>query len=113
MEKKTDIRAVDYEDYSMKVEINDAGKVVCCSEPKPTFVQIRIGDDWARFDNCASLQEFLDKVQEYGKLRKALDVAMECMQKCKTRDHIGAVCRTPEFVEEYERKISEIMKGGE
>lgn len=85
--------------------------IVSINPPKITEIRIQIGDDYASYKDCASLQEFLDNVKEYASLRKALDVAMECMQKCKTRDHIGAVCRTPEFVEEYERKISEIMKG--
>ena len=47
-------------------------------------------------------------VWEYiARTRKALELAITGIKNCKTRDHIGAVCRIPEYVD----KILEQIKG--
>lgn len=46
--------------------------------------------------------------EEYAKMKERLLLALECMNQCKTRDHIGAVCRTPEYVDTCLAKIAAI-----
>ena len=38
--------------------------------------------------------------------RKALELAITGLKNCKTRDHIGAVCRTPEYVDKVLEQIT-------
>lgn len=38
--------------------------------------------------------------------RKALELAITGLKNCKTRDHIGAVCRTPEYVDKILEQIT-------
>ena len=44
---------------------------------------------------------------------KALEVAIMGLKNCKTRDHIGAVCRTPEYIDKILGQIDTITKGGD
>lgn len=46
-------------------------------------------------------------VWEYiERTRKALELAITGLKNCKTRDHIGAVCRTPEYVDKVLEQIT-------
>ena len=47
---------------------------------------------------------------EANKRQKALEIAKEVLQACKTRDHIGAICRTPEYVDKGLEKIDAILQ---
>lgn len=44
--------------------------------------------------------------QELIRTRKALELAITGLKNCKTRDHIGAVCRTPEYVDKVLEQIT-------
>ena len=44
--------------------------------------------------------------QELIRTRKALELAITGLKNCKTRDHIGAVCRTPEYVDNVLEQIT-------
>ena len=90
---------------------------VCIKPPK-----IQIGDEWATFKDCASLQEFFDKVQTYAKLQKALDVATGGL--CDIRDWDADIPGQPLSSYPYQvraiqrfshnklQKIDKIMKEG-
>lgn len=41
-------------------------------------------------------------------LIKQLHIAIDCMKACATRDHIGAICRTPQYVEKALQEINEL-----
>lgn len=43
---------------------------------------------------------------ELERTRKALELAVTGLKNCKTRDHIGAVCRTPEYVDKILEQIT-------
>lgn len=45
--------------------------------------------------------------------KNALCIALEALNKCKTREHIGAVCRIPDFVDSKIEEIREIIRKGE
>ena len=42
--------------------------------------------------------------------RKALELAIMGLKNCKTRDHIGAVCRTPEYVDKILEQITATLE---
>lgn len=44
--------------------------------------------------------------QELIRAHKALELAITGLKNCKTRDHIGAICRTPEYVDKILEKIT-------
>lgn len=44
--------------------------------------------------------------QELICTRKALELAITGLKNCKTRDHIGAVCRIPEYVDKVLEQIT-------
>ena len=44
--------------------------------------------------------------EELIRTRKALELAITGLKNCKTRDHIGAVCRTPEYVDKVLEQIT-------
>lgn len=44
--------------------------------------------------------------EELIRTRKALELAITGLKNCKTRDHIGAVCRTPEYVDKILEQIT-------
>lgn len=48
---------------------------------------------------------------ELERTRRALELAMTGLKNCKTRDHIGAVCRIPEYVDKILGQINTITKG--
>lgn len=52
--------------------------------------------------------KFVDANIENIKLKNQLALAVDGLKNCKTRDHIGAVCRTPEYVDGVLKKISDI-----
>ena len=45
-------------------------------------------------------------------LTKQLEIAKAGLLRCKTRDHIGAICRTPEFVDSVLKEIEEANPTG-
>lgn len=45
-------------------------------------------------------------VSKLTRTRKALELAITGLKNCKTRDHIGAVCRTPEYVDNVLEQIT-------
>ena len=49
--------------------------------------------------------------QKLKNTRKALELAITGLKNCKTRDHIGAVCRTPEYVDNILEQITALTKG--
>ena len=51
-------------------------------------------------------QKVIDLKQEIDGTRKALELAITGLKNCKTRDHIGAVCRTPEYVDKILEQIT-------
>lgn len=50
-------------------------------------------------------------ITEFIRTRKALELAITGLKNCKTRDHIGAICRIPEYVDKVLEQISTITKG--
>ena len=107
--------ADDFSGASMYVDWDKANKAVAYPQ-KITEVNIQIGDEYATFKDCASLQEFLDKVQEYTKLRKALDVATAALSSISSIDGTNKspmclVAAMALIAHNAEIKISEIMKG--
>ena len=51
-----------------------------------------------------------DLWQELIRTRKALELAITGLKNCKTRDHIGAVCRTPEYVDKILEQIKTALE---
>lgn len=52
--------------------------------------------------------KFIESDIENIKLKKQLELAIEGLKNCKTREHIGAICRTPEYVDSILQQISDI-----
>lgn len=52
--------------------------------------------------------KFVDANIENIKLKNQLALAVDGLKNCKTRDHIGAVCRIPKYVDGVLKKISDI-----
>lgn len=52
-----------------------------------------------------------ERTEELIRARKALELAITGLKNCKTRDHIGAVCRTPEYVDKILGQINATIKG--
>lgn len=48
--------------------------------------------------------------EELIRTRKALEIAITGLKNCKTRDHIGAVCRTPEYVDKILEQIKTALE---
>lgn len=69
------------------------------------FVDLRKVSCWAYIDDFLALET------ESERARKALELAITGLKNCKTRDHIGAVCRTPEYVDKILGQINAIIKG--
>jgi hypothetical protein len=59
---------------------------------------------WANGGNGASGSESLWLT--LIRTRKALELAITGLKNCKTRDHIGAICRTPEYVDKVLEQIT-------
>lgn len=49
-------------------------------------------------------------IKESDSTRKALELAITGLKNCKTRDHIGAVCRTPEYVDKILEQIKTTLE---
>lgn len=49
-------------------------------------------------------------IDAYNSTRKALELAITGLKNCKTRDHIGAVCRIPEYVDKVLEQITAEQK---
>lgn len=45
------------------------------------------------------------------KLRKQLIIAKIGLEQCKTRDHVGAICRIPEYVDKVFQAIDKLEEG--
>ena len=66
---------------------------------------------WANGGNGASGSESLWLT--LIRARKALELAITGLKNCKTRDHIGAICRTPEYVDKVLEQITALTEGGD
>ena len=66
----------------------------CCTNSKCEFGQQAIP------------RQYIDNLITY---KSALDVALDALNQCKTREHIGAVCRTPKFVDDKVKEINDIL----
>lgn len=75
MEKKTDISLEDCQGWSIKVKINDAGKVV--SETGFTRFIVKMHDGDVVFDGAESVERLAEDMLNACALRKALDVARD------------------------------------
>ena len=42
--------------------------------------------------------------------RHALGIAVNALIQCKTREHIGAICRTPAFVDKKLKEIDKVLE---
>ena len=58
----------------------------------------------------AYIKDLLALETELERTRKALEVAITGLKNCKTRDHIGAVCRTPEYVDKVLEQITALKQ---
>ncbi len=54
----------------------------------------------------AYIKDLLALETELERTRKALELAITGIKNCKTRDHIGAVCRIPEYVDKILEQIT-------
>jgi len=72
-----------------------------------------IGHPICRNQDCVMCDDPMpqDLLEELIRTRKALELAITGLKNCKTRDHIGAVCRTPEYVDKILGQINAIIKG--
>lgn len=73
-------------------------------EPIGTSGQFQCGtwgcDASFNFIATRDVWEYIDRT------RKALELAITGLKNCKTREHIGAVCRTPEYVDKILEQIT-------
>lgn len=73
---------------------------------------------WAKYTDgtsklwCSKCNLFGDSklFSELIRTRKALELAITGLKNCKTRDHIGAVCRTPEYIDKILEQITAEQK---
>lgn len=73
---------------------------------------------WAKYTDgtskvwCSKCNLFGDSklFSELIRTRKALELAITGLKNCKTRDHIGAICRTPEYVDKILEQITAEQK---
>lgn len=65
---------------------------------------------WLRCDKCKIKSSDPRLWQELIRTRKALEIAITGLKNCKTRDHIGAVCRTPEYVDKVLEQITALKQ---
>lgn len=77
-------------------------------EPIGTSGQFQCGtwgcDASFNFIATRDVWEYIDRT------RKALELAITGLKNCKTRDHIGAVCRTPEYVDKVLEQIKTALE---
>lgn len=57
-----------------------------------------------------SVSEIKRLQDELDCTRKALELAITGLKNCKTRDHIGAVCRIPEYVDKVLEQITTALE---
>lgn len=72
----------------------------------PEFYSIGDIDKAERAIRYAYLDDLLALETELERTRKALELAITGLKNCKTRDHIGAICRTPEYVDKVLEQIT-------
>ena len=67
-----------------------------------------IGHPICRNQDCVMCDDPMpqDLLEELDRTRKALELAIKGLKNCKTRDHIGAVCRAPEYVDKILEQIT-------
>lgn len=58
----------------------------------------------------AYIKDLLALETELGRTRKALELAITGLKNCKTRDNIGAICRTPEYVDKVLEQIKTALE---
>lgn len=71
-----------------------------------------IGHPICRNQNCVMCDDPMPKdlLEELIRTRKALELAITGLKNCKTRDHIGAICRTPEYVDKVLEQIKTALE---
>lgn len=119
MEKKTDISLEDCQGWSIKVKINDAGKVV--TETGCTQVIVKMHDGDVVFDGAESLERLAEDMLNVCALRKALDVAIDSLEAIQDWDADNPkepfnrrpyqVRAIQNFAQNKSREIKRIMKG--
>ena len=55
-------------------------------------------------------KEFWDILGQHRRTHKALELAITGLKNCKTRDHIGAICRIPEYVDKVLEQIKTALE---
>ena len=58
------------------------------------------------FVKYARIEKLLALETELERTSRALELAITGLKNCKTREHIGAVCRTPEYVDKILEQIT-------
>ena len=76
----------------------------------PEFYSMDDFDKAEHITKWAYLDDLLALETELKCTRKALELAITGLKNCKTRDHIGAVCRTPEYVDKILEQITAEQK---
>lgn len=76
----------------------------CFCGPASQFVDLKSVSRWAYVDDLLALETELERT------RKALELAITGLKNCKTRDHIGAVCRIPEYVDKILEQITTALE---
>lgn len=54
--------------------------------------------------------QMLKTTEKLERTHKALEVAIIGLKNCKTREHIGAVCKTPEYVDKILEQITALER---
>lgn len=84
------------EELSYAQEIDGGFDILTCDCPHGIWL---FGNDKMWYN----LEKTTEKLE---RTRKALELAITGLKNCKTRDHIGAVCRTPEYVDKILEQIT-------
>lgn len=90
-------------------------------KPHPIIVVYEAGDEIEQMDSTeysdlvgeryVNRWCYVDElIKENARTRKALELAITGLKNCKTRDHIGAVCRTPEYVDKVLEQITATLE---
>ena len=94
----------------VEIELDECWFLVCCNS-KCRCKGVASDTVWEYLTVAIKNRKALS--QELIRTGKALEIAITGLKNCKTRDHIGAVCRTPEYVDKILGQINTITKGCE
>ena len=83
------------------------------SEPKFLRVEDYNPNDPAGVEKWIYQKDICRLEKENDLYKTALEMALDGLNKCKTREHIGAVCRTPVLVDAKIEEIRRFLKNGE